>query len=184
MACTNSYITGGQGLSCRNSTGGIKNVHIFEIGDALSVTSTADGITGIDSAVATNLYTWSLPRATSNFQEVINASTENGSLFYEATLTFTLLGLSQERQDELRLLAANPAVRLVIEDNTGNYWLMGKKNGADVQTSTLTSGTAFADKVGYEIVMVSQEPYGVEQFDADTPVDFEALLGANITLVP
>lgn len=182
MAC-NSYITGAQGLSCRNSTGGIKNVHIFEDGNALSVTSGASGITAIDSVAATNLYTWALPRATSNFQEVINASTENGSLFYEATLTFTLLGLSQERQDELRLLAANPSVRLVIEDNTGNYWLMGKKNGADVQTSTLTSGTAFADKVGYEIVMISQEPYGVEQFLASTPAEFDALLGANITLV-
>ncbi len=182
MGC-NSYITGAQGLSCRNSTGGIKNIFIFEDGDTLSITSGAQGITAISSTDTTDLYQWKLPRATSNFQEVINASTENGSLFYEATLTFSLLGLSQERQDELRLLAANPAVRLIIEDNSGNYWLMGKANGADVQTSTLTSGSAFADKVGYEVVMLAQEPNGVERFDVADEAAFEALFSGTISLV-
>ena len=186
MSC-NSYITGAQGLSCRNSTGGLKNIFLFENGEGLTYTSGAAGITAITAPAATDLFEWKLPRATSNFQEVINASTENGSLFYEATLTFSLLGLSQERQDELRLLAANPAVRLIIEDQTGNYWLMGKSNGSDVQTSTLTTGTAFADKVGYEVVMLAQEPYGVEKLDVADQAAFEALFtgGApdNITLV-
>lgn len=186
MSC-NSYITGAQGLSCRNSTGGLKNIFIFEIGDNLTLTSGTEGISAIAAPAATDLYEWKLPRATSNFQEVINASTENGSLFYESTLTFSLLGLTQEKQDELKLLAANPAVRLIIEDNSGNYWFMGKANGADVQTSTLTTGTGFGDKTGYEVVMMAMEPSGVEKLDVADEAAFEALFtgGApdNITLV-
>ena len=178
MSC-NSYITGAQGLSCRNNTGGLKAIYLFENGEGLTYTEGATGITGISAPIATDLFEWMLPRATSNFQEVVNASTENGSIFVEQTLTFSLLGLTQEKQNELRLLAANPAVRLLVLDQTGNYWLMGKSNGADVQTSTLTTGTGFGDKTGYEVVMLGQEPYGVEKID----VADEAALIAALSLI-
>jgi len=153
MACD---LTLGRKEPCKDVVGGIKNVYFVDYGDLGTVTLTDDEITNItgDSGALT-CFKYEV-KGNSSLEQTVNASRENGTVFYEQTLNLTLKKLSKEDNKELKLLAyGRPHV--AVEDYNGNFMMVGLEHGADVSGGTIVTGAAMGDLSGYTLTLTGME---------------------------
>jgi hypothetical protein len=156
MSCS---LTTGYALGCRDAVGGIKTIYVQALNATGSVNTNGSGlVTGFTPAsVSGSWFEYDLTKATSSMTETLNASTENGTLFYTPEVTFTINKLQTSVRNELRLLARNRLLVIVL-DNNGRYWLLGAANGLEASAGTAGTGTAFGDRSGYEMTLTGMEP--------------------------
>ena len=174
MACT---LTLGRKEPCKDVVGGLKNVYFVDYGGLGTVTLTDDEITNLTgttiggSANSLTAYKYEL-KGNSSFEQAITSSRENGTTFFDQTLTLTLKKLSKESNKELKLLAyGRPHV--AVEDYNGNVFMMGLVHGAEVNGGTISTGAAMADLSGYTLTLNAQETLPANFMDSDTSdVDF------------
>jgi len=157
MACS---ITNGREWQCKEQTGGIVAVYFANFGELTGLT-VADGAiaSGLDTAVGggkATLYKFALPKDTANLSDVLNVSTENGTVEAEQTLEITLHKLQAADRNKIRLIATGRP-HVIVEDRNGNNLLLGFKRGVDVTSATAQTGTAGTDLSGYTISMVGKE---------------------------
>ena len=104
-------------------------------------------------------------KGTSSFEQTITSSRENGTTFYEQTLTLNFKKLSKQTHNEVKLLAyARPHV--IIEDNNGNKFMMGLEYGAEVTGGSIATGAAMGDMSGYSLTFGAQEKIPANFVDA------------------
>ena len=151
MSCS---LTTGYALGCRNSVGGIKTIFVQTFNPTGTVANTTGSVSG---TLAGTWFEYDLTKATSSMTETLNASVENGTLFYTPELTFTINKLQTTVRNELRLLAQN-RVYAIVQDNNDRYWFLGAANGLEVSAGTAGTGTAFGDRSGYEMTLSGMEP--------------------------
>ena len=156
MSCS---LTTGYALGCRDAVGGIKTIFVQTLNATGSVNTNGSGlVTGFTpTSVSGSWFEYDLTKATSSMTETLNASTENGTLFYTPEVTFTINKLQTSVRNELRLLARNRLLVIVL-DNNGRYWLLGAANGLEASAGTAGTGTAFGDRSGYELTLSGMEP--------------------------
>jgi hypothetical protein len=159
MSCD---ITSGFTLGCRDNTGGIKNLYILS-GSITSVTDASEGlISGITGSG--EFFQYELFRQTSDFSEAISATPENGTVFYEQSVNAVFFKLQSSTRNQVRVLAKNPDLKIIVETNNGSedgigkYWLLGEQNGVQLLSGTGATGTAFGDLNGYSLTFTGQEP--------------------------
>ena len=169
MACD---LTLGRKEPCKDSIGGLKNIYFVDFGDLGTVTLTNDEITNLTGTSGSlTAYKYELKGA-SSFEQTITSSRENGTTFFDQTLTLTLKKLTKEDNKELKLLAyGRPHV--AVEDYNVNVFMMGTENGAEVTGGTIVTGAAMADLSGYTLTLNAQEPLAANFMDSDTKdIDF------------
>ena len=108
MACT--FISDGRALNCKDSVGGLKAVYFAAFDEASDIgwVKDASDDTIDDITTAGTVYKYDL-KGNSTFEQTINASRENGTVFYEQALNLTLPKLSATDNKAVKLLAAaNP----------------------------------------------------------------------------
>ena len=156
MSCS---LTTGYALGCRDSIGGIKAIYVQPINATGSVNTNGSGlVTGFTpTSVSGSWFEYDLTKATSSMTETLNASVENGTLFYTPEVTFTINKLQVAVRNELRLLARNRLL-VIVQDNNNRYWLLGAANGLEASAGTAGTGTAFGDRSGYEMTLTGMEP--------------------------
>ena len=104
-------------------------------------------------------------KGTSSFEQTITSSRENGTTFYEQTLTLNFKKLSKQTHNEVKLLAyARPHV--IVEDNNGNKFMMGLEYGAEVTGGSIATGAAMGDMSGYSLTFGAQEKIPANFVDA------------------
>lgn len=156
MACE---LTKGRGLDCRDIMGGIKAVYFAQHEDA-TVTHASGSVSDLD--ITTNLFKYSLPRGTASFTETVQPSQENGTVFYEPSVSIKLHKLTVADRNELKLLAQNRLL-VFVETNATNasghalIWCLGVANGLELSAGTSASGAGFADMNGYELTFSGAE---------------------------
>ena len=155
-------ITSGFTLGCRDNTGGITNLYILS-GSITTVDTASEGlISGITGSG--EFYTFELFRQTSDFTEAITATPENGTVFYEQTVNAVFFKLQSATRNQIRVLAKNPNLKVIVEtnngtvDGVGRYWLLGQTRGIQLLSGTGATGTAFGDLNGYTLTFTGQEP--------------------------
>lgn len=153
MACA---LTQGYSLDCRDSAGGVKSVYFIEFDNVSGITSTAGTVSAISKANAGRFYKYNLQRATASFEEAYNDSAENGTSFHVQTLSIVLNKMQAATSQEIKLLAQNRLLA-VVETNAGKYWLLGETNGLQRNGGRAGSGTAFADRNGYELTFTTEQ---------------------------
>ena len=157
MACS---LTTGRKVPCKSAVGGIKTIYFADYGTLGDATISAGEITAF--AGIPDFFQFDV-KGSSALETAINSSRENGTTFYESTLTMSLTFQDKATQEELKLIAhARPHV--VVEDYNGNYFLLGLEHGAEVSGGSITSGAAMGDLSGYSLTIVAQEtapPYFV-----------------------
>ncbi|MCP4596791.1 hypothetical protein, partial [Neptuniibacter sp.] len=102
MACD---LTKGRALPCRESVGGLKAVYFVDFGDLGDVTLTSDTddtISDMDGTFDAFKY---VLKGTSSVEQTINASRENGTVFFDQAVSLSLPQLSKEDNNEIKLLA-------------------------------------------------------------------------------
>lgn len=156
MACD---ITSGFALGCRDNSGGIKAIYILS-GSVAGITDSGNEITDISGSGV--FYQFDLQRGTSDFTETINGSTENGTVFYEATVNATFAKMQTSLRNQVKVLAQNPDLKIIAETNNNDsgskFVYIGRTNGAQLNAGQSQSGTALGDLNGYTLTFTSQEP--------------------------
>lgn len=145
---------------CKDKVGGLKAVYFVNYAP-LSLTYDAtdtdvvDDIHAADGTSDVTAFKYDL-KGTNSFEQNVNASRENGTVFYEQVLNLQLKGLSKASHKELKLMAyGRPHV--LVEDNNGKFFLMGASHGADVTGGTIVTGAAMGDLYGYTLTLTAQE---------------------------
>ena len=109
-------------------------------------------------------------RGTSSFEQAVTSSRDNGTTFYEQTLTLNFKKLSKQTHNEVKLLAyARPHV--IVEDNNGNKFMMGLEYGAEVTGGSIATGAAMGDMSGYSLTFSAQEKIPANFVDATITAD-------------
>ncbi len=155
MACT---ISSGLGLTCRESVGGLKYAYILDAsGSAITVEETAGVASSISVAgtaltsLSADMFLFDQVKQTASLVETVNASEENGTVFYTSVLNLVFNKLEATKLNSLKLLAANSKLLIVVKDNNDNFWMVGNTNGAVVSGGSSESGTAMGDRSGLSI---------------------------------
>lgn len=176
MACD---LTKGRKEPCKDVVGGIKAVYFIDFGDITIAYDSTDTDLVEDLGTVT-AYEYEV-KGNSSFEQTVNASRENGTVFYEQTLNLTLKKLTKEDHKELKLLAyGRPHV--VVQDYNGNAFLMGALNGADVSGGTIVTGAAMGDLSGYTLTFTGQEKTPANFLEGATDANPFAGLTGTVTV--
>ena len=154
MACE---MTGGYNdRTCTNGKGGIKSVLLFPVSNIVTpITMGGNQITAMTVTGETFLY--KLKSNLSSYTAPIKVNKDNGTLWYEQTLTMILASDTKELRAELHLLAQNEVCALV-EKADGTIVALGLEEGLQVNDGgDYTSGVAKSDRNGHTIVLAGLE---------------------------
>lgn len=158
MACN---LTRSRAEACKDTVAGIKKIYFADFGTLGTITSVDDEITDMTGTTvgavdnSLTLFTYEV-KGNNSFETTVNASRENGTVFYEQVLNITLKKLTKEDHKELKLLAAGRPHVFIVDQND-NVFLMGKENGADVTAGTVSTGNGLGDFNGYNLTFTAQE---------------------------
>ena len=149
MACE---ITKGRSLACRDGIGGVKAIYLCQHEDA-TLTVASSEVTDFEG-VGT-IYKYTLKRGTASVTETINASSENGTVFYTPSVNIKLHKITKEDQNELKILAQNRLIIFVelneLNSASKNIILtLGVDNGVELSAGTNMSGQNYGDMTGYD----------------------------------
>lgn len=157
MACT--AIVQGHEIDCLNSVGGIQEIYITEFSNVpqANITASSGVISAMSCSSGKKFYTFQLRKGTAEASEKTVVSTENGTLYYEQSVTFTLPKQSAALRYTLKTLAEN-RVMIITKDRNGIIKLYGQTTGCDIAESTSATGKAFGDFNGVTISFTGMEP--------------------------
>ena len=175
MACLMST---GRKLACKDAVGGIKAVYFADYGTLGTATITAGIVTAFSGTTYT-LFKYDVKSA-SGLEQTINSSDDNGTTFFEQSLTLILTKLGAATQAELAKVIATRA-HVFVEDNNGNFLAVGMTRGTTT-TGTISTGVALGDLNGYSLTIMAQEPL-MAQFVTSTLVTTKIAGGATPTQI-
>jgi len=168
----------GRKLSCKDAVGGIKQVFLVDYG-TLGTATITNGVVTAFSGVTWTAYQYDVKSA-SNLEQTITSSNDNGTTFFDQSLTLVLTKMDALTQVELqKVIVSRPHV--FIQDNNGNYLSMGMTRGCDVNGS-ISTGTALGDLNGYSLTITGQEPL-MAQFVTSTVVTSKIAGGVTPTQI-
>lgn len=163
MACS---ILSGVTLGCRDNAGGIEALYILS-GSITTIAESSGEITGITGSGA--FFEFQLPRNVGSVTEAVNASVENGTVFYDQTAELVVHKLQTSILNQVKLLSASPDIKVIVQSNNGTtdgvgqFFLLGRRRGLTVSAGTGASGTAFGDLNGYSLTLNGQEPFPMQE---------------------
>lgn len=153
MSCA---LTQGYNLDCRNSVGGVKEVHIIEF-ENVTVSVTAGVTTTVTKATGKAFFKYSLIKQTGSSDETLAGNEENGTVFVTQSVKFPTNKMQPSVRNEISLLAQNRLVIVVVDQN-GTGWLFGLHNGMLLKTLKTQTGVKMGDRNGYEFDFEGFEP--------------------------
>lgn len=153
MSFSACYTTANICKSCRDTVGGVKAAYVLAPQGYTGVTENGtQEITQIGATGGT-VFTFQVEKNTSNFVETITASLENGTVVYEQALTLVFHKLQQSTRNQIKLLAQNTDLKVIVETNDGSLFFLGEDFGMALSAGSAETGTAFADRNGYSITL-------------------------------
>lgn len=159
MSCN---LTAGIALGCRDNVGGLMTMWITDFTNIDSLTSnTGDTITSISGSGT--FYEFQLIRTSSQHTETVNASLENGTVFYQGETVTYFAKLEQAKRNILKTLAQSQRLAIVIEDNNGDYFYLGQTYGCFISAGTSVTGKGLGDQNGYNLTFQYLEPNPMNQ---------------------
>jgi hypothetical protein len=161
MAC---LLNTGYTLGCRDSIGGISLAYIGNFdADQLYTLDGNNNITGVTGSTV-SYYTFEQEMETGSFAQEGAYSTENGTVFFTQNLSLVFHKNDAALRNQLLILSqANLSV--IVKDQRGEYWLVGKQNGVRVTAGAMNTGKAFGDLNGVTITLTGKEPEPAYRID-------------------
>lgn len=158
MACDN--LTGGISRGCENNQGGIKKLYLVELDniDTISHGSPIDNVDDITMVTNKVFYEFEFNKNTSNFTEVTTNTQETGTTVVTQTVTLVLNYREQTKRDVLILLGKFKELVAIVKDANNKYWVLGETNGLILTENNSETGTTKADRNGYTLTFIGEEP--------------------------
>ena len=160
MSCN---LTKGRNITCRDGIGGIKAIYLVQHDELSSYVAASGEVTDLDLGAGDDIYKYNLKRGTGSVTETVNASSENGTVFYTHSVNVVLHDLTKEDQNEIKLLAQQRMVvfaelNQLSSGGKNKIVAMGLDNGMELSAGTSQSGAALGDLSGYTWTFEGQEP--------------------------
>lgn len=170
-------ITNGRIEQCKDSVSGLKAIYLINYDDLnpddIAYVGTTDEIDTWEPPAALVLYKYELKGANS-FETTINSSRDNGTTFFQQTLTIQLKRQDVTTHKNVKLLAYGRP-RIVVRSMTDQFFLMGLTQGADVTAGTVSSGSALGDFNGYNLTFEANEVVPANFIDCDNEDQLKAV---------
>jgi len=148
-------IAGYNDRTCTNGKGGIKSVLLFPLGAMSGVTVLNNEVTAL--TVSGEVFLYKLKSNLSSYTAPIKVDKNNGTLFYEQSLSMIIASDNKELRSEIHLLAQNEVVCLV-ENADGTIVALGFGEGLQIaDANEYTSGVLKGDRRGHVIVLNGME---------------------------
>jgi hypothetical protein len=163
MPCALTLV--GRGIGCKDSLGGIKRIYIapwdpdsWQWGAVAATTAgVVDGVTlasGVTGPI--DFYTYDMSRDSGSLNQTITADLTVGTVFFEQVCTVTFNKAAAGDIAEIANLVKG-RVAILVQDKNDNWFVMGHKNGVEVQGGTAQTGTAPGDQNGFTLEFSAQE---------------------------
>jgi len=166
-------LTDGYVLGC-SSIGGVEKVWIGEWVDNVQVAQDACGIiTGITTTGLT-VYSFEQDIEHAGLVQTGNYSRENGTVFYESTLSIKLIGLDCEVRNRMVELGRAPLFA-VVKSNAGDYYYLGLESSGRASAGEANLGVLLGDMNGLSQSIAWKSANGAFLIDG-------ALIGTTITV--
>lgn len=158
----------GRGVGCKDALGGIKRIYVAEWEadkwqwGAVAQTNAGevDGVDIIDTDPApitsVAFYTYDMTRGSGSLTQTITSDLVAGTVFFDQVCSVTFNKASAADIAEISNLVKG-RVGLLVEDNNGNWFVMGHKNGVEVSGGTAQTGQAAGDQNGFTLEFSAQE---------------------------
>lgn len=159
MAC--SLTLTGRSRPCRNALGGVKKVWFADgaqgdnYWDDITLTG-ADAGECADTQALRDFYSYFSPKNSSSFTQTVNASIENGTVFYGQSLTLVLNNITAADIATLENMGKG-RLAIVVQDNNDNYFVMGHQNGCLLTGGSGATGAALGDLNGFTLEFTAEE---------------------------
>jgi hypothetical protein len=174
MSCT---ISKGRGYQCGGQVGGIKKIYVasFYDAEALIGVTTTEG-TGVVTAVLNkadvttlSFFEFDLDRQLSSFNQTILTG-KGGAVAYQTDLELHMSHDSAESWERMQALVEG-LWQIFVEDNNGNFYLLGLHNGVEITGGAFAHGgdVAYTDYVGYVVSMTGAEKVPAFNFGSTSP---------------
>jgi hypothetical protein len=170
-------LTQGRKKACREQVGGVKRIFVQDWNLVTGKTYDVDG--QLTDVAAVTVYQIDLPNGTAEFNQTLQSSRENGTVYYEQALTINLFGLSKEDRKGIQVMA-RMNLTIFVEDFNGNVFELGRDGGMDTNGGGVKTGKAKGDMSGYTIEWMGEEKDQAPFVEPYTSVPFDTI--ANITV--
>ena len=179
MSCD---IIGGRTEQCKDAVSGLHAIYLVNYGDldfpSLNQYGTSDNTDQIVSVqsdgLSFSIYKFELKGANS-FEQTINSSRENGTTFFEQTLTVQLKRQDVKSTKNIKLISYGRP-RIIIHARGDQFFLMGLDQGCDVTAGTISSGSALGDFNGYSLTFTAMEELPANFINATNETELKLLL--------
>tara|TARA_R100000654_G_scaffold68275_1_gene97136 strand:+ start:436 stop:996 length:561 start_codon:yes stop_codon:yes gene_type:complete len=183
MSCD---IIGGRTEQCKDAVSGLHAIYMINYGD-LDVPSVVtygtgdntDQITAITGGT-TSLYKFEL-KGNNSFEQAINSSRENGTTFFEQTLSVQLKRQDVKSTKNVKLISYGRP-RIIIHARGDQWFLMGLDQGCDVSAGTISSGSALGDFNGYSLTFTGMEELPANFINCTTEAELVTLMGGSVVV--
>jgi hypothetical protein len=167
MACD---LTTGFTVGCNDSTGGIAEFWFANMVDDFAVAESATGEASSITGTGLTYYKYETTNA-QGAASVINdnptVNDQNGTSYFDQTCTYVLNKMDTAKRNEVKMLA-RAKLSVIVKDNNGIYWLMGKVNGVRMTAGDTGTGTALGDRNGYSLSFQAQESEPLTEVTAES----------------
>ncbi len=166
MAC--ELLTEGIAKDCQSNSGGITKLYITDFSNISAIGTTASGIINsitMGGSPVSKFYEFAFNRNTSSFTDNGVVNPQNGSLFYDQTVTLILPRKENAKRAVLALLMQKD-LAVIAKDGNGLYWFLGETKGMYVSELPSESGVNTADGSKYTITLKGEEPAEASEVDS------------------
>ena len=165
-------LTDGYILGC-SSIGGVEKLWIGEWEDIVGYQQSACGtITGLTSGFTVYEFEQDIEHA--GLTQAGNYDRNNGTVFYESTVSLKMIGLDCNVRERLVELGRAPLIA-VVKSNAGDYYLCGVETAGRASAGDASLGVALGDMNGVNLSISWKSSNGVFLMA-------EALFGTKITV--
>ena len=161
-----SDLSTGFPIACRDSRGGVFNAYFAQLEHKNTLAKSTPGL--IDTFTLTTgnqFWKYGLVHATANYDEQPTTDRQTGTVFFRTIFNMILNKRQRAIRNELIALSQNHLMIILEDKSDGTLWLMGETIGAMMDTSASPSGTAMADRNGYELVFSAEEAEPMSEVD-------------------
>jgi hypothetical protein len=175
MACT--LTLAGRGIACKDALGGVKRIYIAEWSDGIWEDIASGEVAG--STAAITFYTYDMTKGSGSLTQTVTSDIAAGTIFYDQAVSVTFTKLAAADITELQNVSKG-RMAVMVEDNNGNWFVVGHKHGVEVSGGSVQTGTAVGDQNGFTLEFNAQEvaPAPFLALTSGSPTD------TDITITP
>lgn len=164
MALENCTINTGYTFPCRTNNGGVKAIYLGVYSEFETHTMLSNQIIAFFLPSFYFTITQRLEQAA--FNQNFIGSIENGTTLWEQSVSIVIEQVDATISNWINILGQG-LWRIIVLDNNGFYWLIGKKNGAYMTAGQGGPNKVYGDGNKTTITFVTKEPLQATKVSTD-----------------